>query len=130
MAPATTGLYAVLLAVMMVGLTAHVIMARTKAKISILDGGNVTLAEAMRRHGNFTEAVPMALLLMALAELLGANGTWLHTAGIALVVGRVLHPFGIKFDRPANALRIMGASATLFAILIAAGGIAAQIWTR
>ncbi len=127
MAPHITGLYAAPLAVIMVGLTIHVIMARAKTKISIMDGGNSMLAQAMRRHGNFAEAVPMALLLMAIAELLGTGSMWLHVTGLLLLAGRILHPFGIKFDKPVSFPRIAGASATMLATLFSAGNIAARI---
>jgi uncharacterized protein len=130
MAPEITGLYAAPLAVLMVALCAHVIMLRAKTKISIMDGGNVQLAERMRRHSNFTENVPMVLLLMAIAELLGAPGAWLHGVGVILLVGRIVHIFGIRHDDAAAAPRIAGASATLFATLLAAGLIAAQIFGK
>ncbi len=128
MDPHITGLYAAPLGVLMVGLTVHVIMARAKSGIAILDGGHVPLAEAMRRHGNFAEAVPMALLLMAIAEVLGTGATWLHGIGVLLLAGRLLHPFGIQHDKPVTFARIAGASATILATLIAAGNIAAKVY--
>jgi uncharacterized protein len=128
MDPHITGQYAAPLGVIMVGLTVHVIMARAKAGISILDGGNATLAQAMRRHGNFAELVPMAVLLMAIAELLGTGSTWLHVIGVLLLVGRIVHPFGISADRAVTVPRIAGASATMLATLMAAGNIAAKVF--
>jgi uncharacterized protein len=71
MAPDITGLYAIPLTLMMIGLSTHITMLRAKTGISIMDGGNTTLAERIRRHGNFIETVPMILLLMTLAELQG-----------------------------------------------------------
>jgi uncharacterized membrane protein YecN with MAPEG domain len=127
MGPHITGLYAAPLGVLMVALTIHAIMARAKSGVSLLDGGNPKVAEAMRRHGNFAEAVPMALLLMAIAELLGTGTTWLHAVGLLLLVGRVLHPFGITYDKPVTFARIAGASVTLLATLVAAGNIAAKV---
>jgi uncharacterized protein len=124
MTPEVTGLYAVPLTVIMIGLSTHVTMLRAKTGISILDGGNTGLAERIRRHGNFAETVPMVLLLMAVAELLGTAPTWLHAIGLLLVAGRILHPLGLKHDQPAAVLRIMGGAATTVATLIAAGNIA------
>ncbi len=127
MIPQITGLYAVPLAVMMVALAAHVIMLRVKTKISLLDGGNTQLNERIRRHGNFTENVPMVLLLMALAELLGAPGAWLHATGAILLIGRIVHIPGIRHDDPAAPARIAGASATMLATLMAAGLILSRV---
>jgi hypothetical protein len=45
-----TGLYCVPMALMMMGLSAHVSILRGKTAISILDGGNITLAERIRPH--------------------------------------------------------------------------------
>jgi uncharacterized protein len=123
-----TGFYGAPLGALMVGLTVHVIMARAKSGISLLDGGNASLAQAMRRHGNFAEAVPMALLLMAIAEMLGTRAAWLHGTGLLLLAGRLLHPFGIQYDKPVTFARIAGASATMLATLIAAGNIAAKVY--
>jgi uncharacterized protein len=115
--PLISATYAAVLALIMAALLVHVIMLRAKTGISISDGGNVTLAERMRRHGNFIENVPMALLLMLMAELLGASHLWLHVFGAALVAGRVLHAIGLAHDQPKNPLRIMGASITLLVVL-------------
>jgi uncharacterized membrane protein YecN with MAPEG domain len=78
------------------------------------------LLEAVRRHGNFVEWVPFALLLMALCELNGAATSLLHGAGLTLVGARVLHPFGIKHDVVPHPLRALGAGLT-FAVV---GGLA------
>lgn len=116
--PLISSTYAAVLAAMMVGLLVHVIMLRARTGISIMDGGNATLAERIRRHGNFIENVPMALLLMLMAELLGASGLWLHGCGLALVAGRVLHAMGLAHDQPKNPLRIIGASVSLLVIAV------------
>jgi uncharacterized protein len=127
MTPVITALYAAPLALIMVALSAHVIMLRAKTKISLLDGGNTQLNERIRRHGNFTENVPMVLLLMTIAELLGAPGAWLHATGIILVIGRLVHIPGIRHDNAAAPARIMGASATMLATLIAAGLVLSRV---
>lgn len=82
-----TGLYAVPLALLMIGLWAHVSMKRAETNTSILDGGDVDLAERIRRHGNLIETVPMALLLMAFSEAGGTAPVWIHAAGICLLAG-------------------------------------------
>jgi uncharacterized protein len=123
MTPAITALYAMPLALMMLGLSTYVTMLRAKTGISIMDGGNTALAERIRRHGNFIENVPMALLLMALAELLGAGSSWLHAAGAFLIVGRILHVMGIHHDKPAAVARIAGGTMTNISVLIAVGNL-------
>ncbi len=123
MTPAITALYAIPLALMMLGLSIYVTMLRAKTGISIMDGGNVALAERIRRHGNFVENVPMALILMALAELLGSGGAWLHAAGSFLLVGRITHVMGIRHDKGNTFARIAGGTMTNISVLIAAGSL-------
>lgn len=121
--PLITSLYAVPLGVMGFGLAAHVIMLRTKTGVSIMDGGNIHLAERIRRHGNFIENVPLVLLLMALAELNGVGSMWLHASGGLLIIGRLLHAAGLKHDQPTAIGRTAGISITILSGLIAIVGI-------
>ena len=130
MAPEITGLYAVPLSLMMLALSTHVTVLRTKTGISIMDGGNTKLAESIRRHGNFIENVPMILLLMAVAEFLGTANFWLHVTGLLLVAARVLHASGIRSEKAATFGRIAGGTATNIAMLIAVGNIAARLFLK
>jgi uncharacterized protein len=117
-----TSLYAAILAVMMIGLSSHVSMQRGKANVSILDGGNPELQLRMRRHGNFVENVPMALLLMLLAELDGVGSNWIHVAGLLLIIARICHAIGLRADK-ATAIRLAGGLGTTIANLFMIGNI-------
>lgn len=123
-----TGLYSVPLALMMIGLAAHVSALRAKTGISLLDGGNKALAVRIRRHGNFIEFVPMALLLMAFAESAGMPALWTHAAGLSLIAGRILHPLGLSHDRPAAFARIAGGSMTWLSMAISMVHIVLNQW--
>ena len=114
-----TAMYASLLAIMMMGLSGYVSIMRAKLGVSIGDGGNTALSERIRRHGNFVETVPMALLLMALAEISGAKASWIIAAGAILIVARVLHFFGLSASNVNSILRGLGAFATFVAMFIA-----------
>ena len=109
---AHTAPYAVVLTVILVILTQLVIRARGKTTIALGDEGDDRLLEASRRQMNFVENVPMALILMLLAEAGGASALMLNIAGIVLVLARLIHPFGISVSTPAHPLRIAGAVAT------------------
>ena len=93
---------------------------RAKTSISLLDGDNQDLALKMRQHGNFIENIPIAVILMAIAELQGAGSTWLHAIGILLIAGRAIHPFGLNFEKGATAMRVIGTTMTTVAMLISA----------
>jgi uncharacterized membrane protein YecN with MAPEG domain len=123
-----TSVYAAVLGLVAIFLSFHVIQMRAKTKISLLDGSNNALKERIRRHGNFTEYVPLALILMACAEAGGATPTWLHAIGGMLLISRLIHPFGIKHDNASAPARIIGATGTQIAILLAVGLIGWQHW--
>jgi uncharacterized protein len=128
--PLITSLYAAPLALLAIGLSTHVTMLRAKTGISILDGGNMHLAERIRRHGNFTETVPVILLLMLLAELGGVGHMWLHASGSLSIVGRILHAAGLKHDYAKSPLRIAGGMSTTLATLIMICNIVAIALTK
>jgi len=107
-----TAPYGAALAVLFIVLTQLVIITRNRAKVALGDGGDPQLIEAIRRQVNFVENVPLALILMLLAEAGGAGATVLNATGLALVAARLIHPFGITMANAAHPLRIAGAVAT------------------
>ena len=68
-----TGLYACALALIMIVLGARVSIMRAKTDIPLLHGDNIALVERIRQHANFTENVPMALILMGIVEASGGS---------------------------------------------------------
>ena len=117
--PLITGLYAGILGLIFAALTFRVGPMRAKLGIPLYDGGNKELGLEIRRHGNFTEYVPLALILMALLEMTGVAQNVIHAMGSALVVGRILHPIGLNWESATSALRGVGAAATLLVIVVA-----------
>ena len=92
--------------------------ARASLNTSIGDGGNLDLLLKIRRHGNFIEWMPLVLILMVLADAQGTGPIWLHAAGALLVIGRVVHAFGLKKDNAAHPLRYVGNTASLLSVAI------------
>ena len=90
-----TALYAGILGILYVGLSAFVIRGRWKNRVSLGDGDNQDMIKRIRVHANFIEYVPFALILMFLLETEGASATLIHGLGVALVTGRIIHPIGI-----------------------------------
>ncbi len=115
-----TALYASLLALLFILLSIRIIGARRNAKVPVGDGGNTALLRRMRVHANFAEYVPFALLLMALAENLGAWPWLIHLLGVTLVAGRLSHAYGVSQHPEVFRFRISGMAATLTVIGIAA----------
>jgi uncharacterized membrane protein YecN with MAPEG domain len=115
-----TALYASLLALLLLLLSARVIAQRREARVEIGHGESPQLLRRMRVHANFTEYVPMALILMALAESLKAPSILLHLLGMLLVVARVIHAYGLSHTPHILRLRVLGMMLTFTAIGIAA----------
>lgn len=112
-----TGLYAALLALLMIALAVRVMLLRRNTSIGLGDGGNRTLACAVRAHGNAIEYVPVGLILLLVLELNQTLPLLLHTFGIALVVGRVVHALGLSATPGMSAGRAVGAALTLLVLV-------------
>ena len=87
-----------------------------KEKASIGTNGSKVLDVMIRTHGNNAEFVPLALLLLLIAELMGGSPTWLHVLGGLLLVARVSHAIGMPLRAP-NVFRASGATITSVLII-------------
>ena len=121
MSVAVTGLYAGILMVIFFVLSMRVINNRVRAQVNLLDGRDEALTRAMRAHGNFAEYVPFALLLMALAEIQGGSGLFMHVLGTVLIVCRLSHAYALTATTGQNPFRFIGFAGT-FGVIFAAGG--------
>jgi uncharacterized membrane protein YecN with MAPEG domain len=90
---------------------------RADKGISFGDGGDATLLQRIRQHGNCSEWSSFVLILMILAEGMGASSTWLHVSGSLLLIGRIAHPFGLRPDTAGHPLRYVGNGTNMLAAL-------------
>lgn len=114
-----TPLYGGLLALWFIALSVKVVRQRRHSKISLGDGGNTQLQRAMRGHANFSEYVPLALLLIAMLELSQFPPYVLHGLGLTLLVARLLHGYALSFNGHFRLGRVAGAGLTFLVLLIA-----------
>jgi uncharacterized membrane protein YecN with MAPEG domain len=121
-----TALYSGVLALLLLALTLRVVRLRWKFRVGLGDGGDRALARAIRVHANAAEHVPVALLLLLVAELDRASPALLHGCGAGLVLARVLHAQGLGRSAGASWQRTAGTVGTLGVIgVLAAVDIAA-----
>ena len=92
---------------------------RFKSKISLGDGGDRELRNRVRAHGNFIENVPIALLLIFLNDLDGAEDSTLVIMGSILLASRLTHYLTIVTLRLPWILRPLSMLGTLGTILAA-----------
>ena len=120
-----TPLYAGVLTLLFVFLSARVIAGRASAGIMMGDSGAPQLLRRRRVHGNFAEYVPLALVLMLMAELQAVPHWQLHAMGILLTAGRIIHAYGVSQDPEVIGVRVVGMALTFFALL---SGAALNLW--
>ena len=118
-----TGLYAALLALLFLALSGLVIRQRYHTRTAIGLGTGEGLLRASRAHGNFSEYVPLALVLLLILEQGGAAPWLLHVLGAALLLGRAAHAFGISRSPEQLRFRQLGMLLTFGVLGVAAGAL-------
>ncbi|MFZ5442870.1 MAG: MAPEG family protein [Myxococcota bacterium] len=94
MVPHVTLLYGGLLGLLIAVLGINVTRLRVKLKVDADHEAPKPLFFAIRAHGNAVEWAPFLIALLLVLELSGASALWLHVAGGALFLGRLLHAVG------------------------------------
>src|SRR5713101_4094280 len=94
--PVITATYAAILGLLAAALTVNVIVNRVRLQVDTGDGGLPKMAQAIRAHANFAEHVPLALILIGLAEMTGIRSWMIWALGGALLIARVLSAVGLN----------------------------------
>lgn len=115
-----TPIYAAILALMYVALSVRVIGARRSARVALGDGGNPILLRRLRVHANFAEYVPLALILMLLAEQQSMPTAIIHAIGALLLTGRAIHAVGVSRHPEQIWQRVTGMALTFTALICGA----------
>lgn len=108
-----TLIYAAALALVFVALSIRVIRHRFGTQVILGDGGHNKLSIAIRTHANFSEYIPLTLILIMGVELLGYPSALVHAFGIILVLARLSHVYGLATKNGAGAGRPIGVVTTL-----------------
>ena len=117
--PVITILATAISAIVAACLAIWVIVQRVRLNVEWGDGGNLDMAQAVRAHANFSEHVPMALLVIGACEIAGAPRQIIIGLAITLVTARVLSAYGLSRSLGPSLARLAGASLTLAVMIIA-----------
>jgi uncharacterized membrane protein YecN with MAPEG domain len=117
--PTATILYAGILGLIALFISNRVSRTRYATKVDLGDGGNERMLRAIRVFGNFAEYVPLILILILLIELVRGPRVLVHGLGIALVLARLLHAWGMS-RADARVWRLAGAGLNYLVLLVAA----------
>lgn len=115
-----TAFYAGLFALWFLFLSARTSLGRQKAQVGLGTNGDDDLLKRVRTHANAAEFLPLAFLLMLLLEM---NTAWvwpLHAIGIALLLGRLLHAWGLSRSTDVSVGRFFGTLLTWLSIAVMA----------
>src|SRR3569833_744418 len=115
-----TGLYAALMALLIVFLAVRVVLFRRSAKVGLGDGNNPDLLKCIRVHANAVEYVPLYLLLLLVLELNQTLPMLIHLFGIVLVVARLFHAWGVSRHSGITTGRAIGAGLTVLGMVLMA----------
>lgn len=83
------------LGLVFIWLCTRVIASRVDNEIAIGDNGNTDLIYRIRTQGNFTEYVPIFVIILGLLEFNGANPTALIVLATLFVGARLIHVPGM-----------------------------------
>lgn len=110
-------IYAAAISLMFVALTFRTVLLRNQLGVLVGSGENRKLARAIRVHSNFAEYVPIALILLYFLELGSETKTWIHIPCMMLLLGRILHAYGVSQVKENIRFRIAGMFLTLSCII-------------
>ena len=104
-----TLLYASLLTILAIFLGLNTGFARGRNNTMLGEGDSAELLQAVRAHGNLIEHAPLALILLGLIEMQGAEAWVLHLLGSLFFLFRILHAYGLSISRESTPYRVLGA---------------------
>ncbi|WP_273205564.1 MAPEG family protein [Marinobacter subterrani] len=124
-----TGVFAAVIGILLLVLSAQVVKFRLKYKKGLGVTDDRDFEAAVRAHANLVEYAPLGLIMLAIAELNGVASGLIYWTGMALVVGRILHAFGMINGRGGTHwARMIGILLTWLAILVSALLLLWNVW--
>lgn len=91
-----SALYVVLGALLLIKLSYDVVRLRMLYRVAYGDGGFYELQTAIRVHGNAVEYIPIAVVLLVILEMNGAEVWMINLCGLMLMAGRLMHYYGLR----------------------------------
>ena len=111
-----TAIYAAILTFVYVKLALNVINLRRQNEVSLGDGGRDDLQQAIRSHGNFSEYVPLGLILIGCLEANHIHWTIVLLLGGIFTTGRLYYAKAFLEPMLNMELRVKGMKYTLWGL--------------
>ena len=94
------------------------IKGRSITETSLGDGGDELMTRRIRIHGNFAEYIPLLLIILLLLEVSKVGIVLLVTFAASIILGRLLHFYGLYSKETPFWARIAGMQLTLWPLLL------------
>jgi uncharacterized membrane protein YecN with MAPEG domain len=126
--PSITAAYLAVLGLLYAGLSLQVVRLRQKFRVAFGDGANDQLRNAIRAHSHFAEYVPVIALMVAMLESGGLPPIAVHLLMGALLIARVLHPFGMYAEPKTTQFQITRVGGMVITIIVMISAAALILW--
>jgi uncharacterized membrane protein YecN with MAPEG domain len=126
--PSITAAYLGILALLYAVLGVQVSRLRRGHRVLFGDGDNIKLRSAIRAHANFAEYVPIIVLMVAMLEMSGMPASLVHLLMAALLVARLLHPFGLYVGSRTLQFQICRFGGIVLTVLVLIGSAILLLW--
>lgn len=120
---AAVGFYAALNVAILLWLALATSRLRRHHKVYVGDGDVPHLVRIMRGHANAVENMPMMMVLLLIAAVLGTPVAVLHGLGACFTAGRAIHAWHFIQERGKRWERFVGYTLGFLAMLLAAVGV-------
>jgi len=111
-----TPFYTAILGLIFIALSVRTLILRRRYSVGIGYGNEEKLERAVRAHANFAEYVPLGVLLIYFLEQRSGTNLWIHILGTVLILGRLVHAFGISRPNENGSYRVLGMACTFTVI--------------
>ena len=116
-----TGVFTAVIGILLLVLSAVVVKYRLKYGKGIGTAEDLDFEVAVRAHGNLVEYAPLTLIMLGIAELNGVSSGFIYWVGMAFVLGRILHAWGMYQGQGGpHKARMVGILLTWLSILVIA----------
>ncbi|HLV77691.1 MAG TPA: MAPEG family protein [Marinobacter sp.] len=116
-----TAVFAAVIGLLLLVLSAQVVKYRYKYRLGMGVNDDPGFEAAVRAQANLVEYAPVALIMLAIAELNGVPSGLIYWTGMVFVAGRILHAWGmINGKGGPHKGRMIGILLSWLAILVAA----------
>ncbi len=94
------------------------ILGRSLTKTNLGDGGHDLLTIRIRIHANFAEYIPLLLFILFQLEINKVNMSILVAFAFMIMIGRLLHFYGLYSKETPGWTRVLGMQLTLWPLVL------------